>query len=404
MTNNQSISNDLKIPRFKLTASQLPKAEKCPSSILLPKAERFTDRTSADKGITIHKYLELYPKIGLHALDEINSYQSLCAAIPTHKIFDDAEVILTEIGFCYKIDQDDVEVVGQGLSWQDLEPNSINEITGIADCIIEYKASSSNIDNSNSNSNNSSNKKVLVIDYKTGYSEPASSNLQLHFLAYCYAKANKLNSINAAIIYIDDHGQLDFDEITIDYNTNIPSNSIYSNHVTFQSIHNRLLSLNIKLLSMIESNIDNTSVSENQYCEYCQSITYCPIYTGLTKYLHNEGIQGIEKALSGQDRSLGQIYLDLKKLKLIINQVETEIKSLAKLKPIPLPNNKRLSSFTMKKADIDNSRALVIIKKILGDELFLDFFNVKSSFIEKKINFSTLAKLYPNRIAEIKKE
>lgn len=368
---------------IKLTASQLSKAEKCPGSMLLPKSNSSNNNPDnnklAEKGIIIHKFLELYPKIGLDALDQIDKHKSLCALIPVEKIFQYSKVVLNEVGFRFNIINNTVELVGEGLNWQDLEPNNNNEITGIADCIIEY--------------GKEDDYKILVIDYKTGLAEPAKNNIQLHFLAYCYAIYKQLDSINASVIYIDDNGSLYWDEINI-------SNNYYNKQdVLFSDIRKRLESIH-KPLIMALTNTSNVCYFENESCEYCKSLPYCPIYINLTKYLFEKGIDGVKAELEGDintnKSSLGEIYSKIKSLKIILTNIESEIKSIAKTKPIQLPNKKKLANVVTKKSQLDQSKAMEIVKKLIPE--------LDDTVIDKEINFQKLAKLYPHKIAEVRKE
>lgn len=303
------------------TASSLSRALHCDGSIVLPRAENFSEWAEA----------------GADEHEELADFASLPPAIAKHIPLR----ARSEVKLAFNVETGRGRVIGYGADrvYGELGPN---EIAGSADVLGEADEDA-----------------IVICDFKTGYAdvEPAATNPQLAFYALAAARALGKERAIVRVLYTKfnhcDEAQLDALDLA-DFAAQL------------RGLHQRA--------KRLRASGETPATREGAWCKHCASKHVCPSKTGLLVQIAEKGLAVIGDATMTTERAAGA-YEQIVRVEQLIKDARKRLETYVDENgPINLGGGRMYGRYVRNGNErLDGATAVRAIAEVVGESVAIEF-------------------------------
>lgn len=322
------------------TASKMARVMACPGSEALPHVERSSP--AASRGTAIHLFLEQAAKQGRDAalaLVEDPDARKVCELLDLSSLPIGLGQYTPELvvawhpgtGHAYAVANDEEGARAEGYVTARLDVAAVAPIE----------------------------RKGFIIDWKTGRAKlgKAENHAQLRVGALLLARTYDLASVDVALGYLDEYGEVRLSRATLD--------AIELAGIEEQ-IREALAKREAAIIGAEHGVVPDVSMGE--WCQHCPAFAACPGQTGLVRVLAADpSTLEVEIRASLTPENGGRAYLRLKQAKAVLEALEGAVKAAAKeLGGFPLPDGTIYGPVTKDREEVDGPAAYRAMAEVYG--------------------------------------
>lgn len=300
------------------SASGIPRALRCPTSLVLPRHQ--FDSAHAEAGTEHHEDLEAAIDIG----DESAIPEEILALI------EPGDEMITERAFAYDVATDTGRelAVTSKRAYEGLGPF---EIPGTPDLVIRGP------------------RRIIVVDHKSFEEvDPAEKNAQIATYALTVARA----------------WGYDEAEVMIHYKIRRPSFAVLG-PLDLDAHAARLKQLQLDAAKAARDPL--AFLNDGPWCKYCEAHLDCPKWDGLRKMVRSDfqAVVPFER-----DEDAVEAFDLLGRIKMLAGRIEGALRARAKERPIPLPDGRVFGAHDVTgKRKLDGDAAYQMIREKYGQQV-----------------------------------
>lgn len=291
-----------------LSGSSLERASVCIGSAVFPHSE--TVAAAATRGSVFHDFLFNVRELGIPAALEMApvEYRANLMALDFDRLALDPARYAGEVAFAYDTKTGGARELGRGLTREEVRSFcTADEIPGTADVV--------SLEGGN----------VLVLDYKTGWTDygPTKLNWQLSFYALCAARAYGCESARVGIVRIREDGSTWLDMAELDF----------FDLEDFAFKLDRLIQQESEARAALEAG-RAVKTRMGEHCRRCAALGQCPAMGTLARNLVHEST--LEGPVYLHEGNVREVYERARAVRTLLERVEFALEAWAESTPIEL--------------------------------------------------------------------
>lgn len=196
---------------------------------------------------------------------------------------------------------------------------------------------------------------LCVMDYKTGRSiGPVKKSMQMRAGALALARTHGESSVVACVVYIGLDGELDIDQCLF---ADTELDEIESElREVFVRYH--------KAEEMIKNGL-TPPLTIGDHCRYCVSKLVCPAQMTLAREMSKE-LLGLDESIAALSTvQMGELYIKINAMLLIVEHVKKSIQNVAYTHLIPTSNGKALQVMRgARRSNFSQDRAMQLLREL----------------------------------------
>ena len=348
-----------------VTMSKLPRAEVCPGSMALPAVHR-PGGVYAEAGNATHGTLEAIARG-----NRDNAPAWLVA------VYDDAtagaDAVYAERCFAW----DPILMRGRDLGTHGRDYSGLRsgEIGGTADLVVVRAGA------------------VEVYDYKSGFMGAPISSAQLSCLALTAASAFGAESATVGIIQIDAAAKTAYPKTATLDAFDLAREATRIAHIVEQVERARLV--------VAAGGTPDVRLSDDG-CRYCPAKMACPGRTGAIASLASvAGLARPDVRIVVTPENAGAVWQGIEAMKAVLKVAEEEVKALARVSPVPLPDGSELWAVETSRESVTDADIVErIVAERYGSEAAASVVTIEKSATKGAIEALAKAKAKPREGAK----
>lgn len=311
------------------SASGLPRAFRCRTSLLLPRVSRASS-AYAHKGVEVHRFLEHVAKLGREAaLAEVkdDAARALCEALDLDRLpLGDGTSWAAEVAYSLNVATGEAREVGRSIGRDYPTDGGLH---GTADLVALSEDGET----------------AIVLDVKTGHGwlPSAAESEQLKCLALMACRAHGSSQAKVGHLHLRDDG------------------SVWTDWAELDAFDLDAFAASLRMLAATSKG----EPVEGGWCRYCPSFAHCPAKANLAVAV-GMGLPSSDLAVSLTPQTAAKAWARIEAVRQVLKEVEAKIEEFAFQTPIPLENGQVLGPVETESDDIDDEKAAKVLDGAFG--------------------------------------